>query len=257
MANTVSNTTDKELLRSIIDGSITEFVDDSITGGIWEYAFYNCNNLTKVVVPNAVAIGNSAFAGCSSLEELDVSGVTSLVDNQTSIVGSGQCSSFLTGCSALKTLNFKSLTAVTGGNRGWGSGSGVETLVLPSIISFPGGPIESFTLLKVLDIGANITDFGYAAGWSSYSLQSTVLEDVVIRASAVPSLLGTVFLSGRLATDATKGQSGKLSNYKIYVPQNLISSYQSATNWSAYSTFFTAIEGSEYEHYYADGTPVE
>lgn len=58
---------------------------------------------------------------------------------------------------------------------------------------------------------------------------------------------GTPFASG--------GSGGTL-----YVPSALISSYQSATNWSTilgYSTnSIQAIEGSQYENYYADGTPI-
>ena len=46
----------------------------------------------------------------------------------------------------------------------------------------------------------------------------------------------------------------------VYVPNDLINSYKTASGWStAYgygTTTFTAIEGSAYEHYYADGTAV-
>lgn len=47
---------------------------------------------------------------------------------------------------------------------------------------------------------------------------------------------------------------------KVYCPQSLISTYQTATNWSdRYSAgriSFVAIEGSEYDGYWADGTPI-
>ncbi len=47
----------------------------------------------------------------------------------------------------------------------------------------------------------------------------------------------------------------------LYVPQSLISSYQSDSNWSTILGYannsITAIEGSQYENYYADGTPIE
>lgn len=46
----------------------------------------------------------------------------------------------------------------------------------------------------------------------------------------------------------------------IYVPQAQVSSYQTATNWSqlyaANNNVFQPIEGSQYENYYADGTPI-
>ena len=47
---------------------------------------------------------------------------------------------------------------------------------------------------------------------------------------------------------------------KVYCPSSLISTYQTATNWSTrYSAgriTFVAIEGSEYDGYWADGTPI-
>lgn len=58
---------------------------------------------------------------------------------------------------------------------------------------------------------------------------------------------GTPFASG--------GTGGTL-----YVPQDLISSYQTATNWSTILSYennqILSIEGSIYETQYADGTPV-
>ena len=53
--------------------------------------------------------------------------------------------------------------------------------------------------------------------------------------------------------------SGK-SGGTLYVPQSLISSYQSATTWSTILSYannsIQAIEGSIYETQYADGTPI-
>ena len=47
----------------------------------------------------------------------------------------------------------------------------------------------------------------------------------------------------------------------LYVPQALIASYQSATNWSTILGYannqILPIEGSIYETQYADGTPIE
>jgi len=53
--------------------------------------------------------------------------------------------------------------------------------------------------------------------------------------------------------------SGK-SGGTLYVPQSLISSYQSATTWSTILGYennqILPIEGSQYENYYADGTAI-
>lgn len=51
-----------------------------------------------------------------------------------------------------------------------------------------------------------------------------------------------------------------MSGTVIYVPSDLVSSYEADTTWASMKTSngftFSAIEGSEYEFYYADGTPI-
>ena len=72
--------------------------------------------------------------------------------------------------------------------------------------------------------------------------------------------LGTLILR-RTASIVTASTSGAINGLRdVYVPSALISTYEAATNWSTrvsggYITFH-AIEGSQYENYYADGTPI-
>jgi len=49
---------------------------------------------------------------------------------------------------------------------------------------------------------------------------------------------------------------GLSSSGHIYVPSSLVDSYKSATNWSTQADKITAIEGSQYETHYADGTVI-
>ena len=82
----------------------------------------------------------------------------------------------------------------------------------------------------------------------------SVLNTLILRRTA-----GIVSLNSTGAFNnspfASAGSGGTL-----YVPSALISTYQSATNWSTILGYannsIQAIEGSQYENYYADGTPV-
>lgn len=70
---------------------------------------------------------------------------------------------------------------------------------------------------------------------------------------------GAMPLNNINAFTNTPFASGKAGG-TLYVPSALVSEYQAATNWSTilgYSTnSIAAIEGSEYENAYADGTPI-
>ena len=75
--NTVDVVGDDALTDSIIDKSITEYNNDSITT-LGDYAFYGCTALTSVNCPDVTRIGGSAFYGCSNLARADFLAVTSV-----------------------------------------------------------------------------------------------------------------------------------------------------------------------------------
>ena len=85
-------------------------------------------------------------------------------------------------------------------------------------------------------------------------LNASSLETLILRKTSA-----IVTLNNINALNGTPFASGK-SGGTLYVPQALISSYQSATNWSTILGYannsIQAIEGSQYENYYADGTPI-
>ena len=77
------NTTDALGDDAVCDGIITktlmEYAESHITT-IGDYAFYNCNKLTKLDLPNATSIGVFAFYGCSTMKTINLPVVT-LIDN--------------------------------------------------------------------------------------------------------------------------------------------------------------------------------
>lgn len=105
------------------------------------------------------------------------------------------------------------------------------------------------TSFQYFDVGPNL----YNLSTGNTFVNCTNLRTIVLRrTNGIVSISSSAFTGTPLASGGTGGT--------VYVPQALISSYQSATNWStlyaAGSTTFAAIEGSQYENYYADGTPI-
>ena len=99
-------------------------------------------------------------------------------------------------------------------------------------------------------------DVGNAYGWRfevENFAQCSKLATLIIRKNAVIAIQNVnVLLDTPFASSGTGGT--------LYVPQSLISDYQSATNWSTILGYannsIQAIEGSIYETQYADGTPI-
>ena len=135
------------------------------------------------------------------------------------------------------------------------------TAVLPSLEDTANGYIfNGATVLKKVDLGANFST-------SSSGVRSNVFNGasafnlLVLRKSTVVPLANINAFTG--TAFASNGAGGTL-----YVPQSLISSYQSASNWSTILGYASnQIKSIESTHtdpnapidltlYYADGTPI-
>jgi len=88
-----------------------------------------------------------------------------------------------------------------------------------------------------------------------YIFQHSKLSTLILRQETKVAGLSNINSFG-YTPFASDGSGGTL-----YVPSALISSYQSATNWSTILGYannqILPIEGSQYENYYADGTAIE
>ena len=77
--NTIEVVGDEALTDSIIQRTITEFKDMMVrTVGL--SAFYGCNKLEIVDLPNVTTLNNSAFRYCSALRSINLPSATSLGD---------------------------------------------------------------------------------------------------------------------------------------------------------------------------------
>lgn len=236
----------------ILDKSIESFQSNTLTKAA-AYAFFGCNKLHTLNLPNIINAENWAFRNCSALTAVNFpefvsSGMAeSVFQGCKSMVSvrlpkftdsSANHESFLRECFSLKNVDIPS--AINLSRYMFQHDTSLEELVLPG---FNGvvktGALKNCTALKKIDFGGK-ADFTESGAFQS----DAVLKTVILRGSTVSSLSnvnnfdGTPFASG--------GTGGT-----VYIPSALISEYQQATNWStlyaAGTCNFVAIEGSEYE----------
>ena len=181
----------------------------------------------KEYINNTVtSIGNYAFGNFTSLEYVSL-------PNVTEIVGGNHFAS----CTNLKAVNIPNLkTSISSSGNNFRQCSSLEELRVPLYNGVLA--VSGCTSLKVYEVA---TPYNIAAGaFSNLAVFDTFIMHCtkVVPLSNVSAFNGTPFASG--------GTGGK-----VYVPQQFIEGFKTATNWSvlyeAGTCEFIAIEGSEYE----------
>lgn len=202
-------TSNKEPLFSRVGANL--HLPDSITS-IEDFAFEYCNTLALTSLPNSItSIGYYTFYGCTNLA------LTSLPSNLTYINTSA-----FANCVNI-TINElpESLTVLQGS-----AFSGCSNLKLTSI---PSGvtKLRSYTFgrctsLTELTIKGNVTDIDSDVFYNCSKLAKIVFPNV----TKVPTLSNTDAFGSTPIANGT--------GY-IYVPDSLVDSIKSATNWSTYA----------------------
>ena len=193
--------------------------------------FTSCNNLTSLNVSNfdtsKVTAMNNMFDSCSSLTSLDVSNWdTSNVYN---------ISAMFNGCSSLTSLNVSNFdtSKVTAMNSMFQSCSSLTSLDLSNFdtsnVTTMRDVFNGCFSLKILDLSnfdtSKVTNMN-SMFYNCSSLQYLIIDSNTFKFQAKTSM-SSMYLP---------------NTCKILVPQALISTYQSATNWSTYANNFEAIE---------------
>ena len=163
--------------------------DGSVTS-IGNYAFYGCDSLTSITIPDSVtSIGERAFMGCESLESI------AIPDSVTSIGGWA-----FTLCSSLTNITIPdSVTSI--GNSAFNGCDSLTSVTIPdSVTSIGVSAFASCSSLTSIVIPDSVTSIGVTAFYNCGSLTSIMIPDSVTyiggSAFAGCSSLETVYYTG-------------------------------------------------------------
>lgn len=203
--------------------------------------FFKCTNLVFASFPNVTSCeGNEGngydFSMCSNLETVSFPKLTSITHGYMF----DRCPKLSAIFPALKTISQPAVFAYGGGNH---------TYVFPALTSLTGTDAFRGGGTYVLDFGSGFTEFTAAR-----TLYSAAFPTIILRCATQV-----------VAASSDNSIGGIDANTTVYIPKALYDhlgdgtalDYRAATNWAAKTTTtFACIEGSQYENYYADGTPI-
>lgn len=213
-----------EIVKNLIDRSITEIVIPEGITEIGTNAFTDCSHLEKVIIPNSVTnIKTSAFYKCTSLTNITIpNGVTKIGDsafwgcskltqivipNSVKTIGS----SFIRDCTGLKNATFEEPCSITNIN----------------------GMFLGCMSLEYLEVPSSVTNVGWAFS------NCTQLTTIRMKSTTPPRIQSDSLDANRTPSLTT-----------IEVPTEAVETYKAATNWSVYADLivgYTEVELKTFE----------
>lgn len=199
-------------------------------GDVYEMLVAANNNTLQSLpaITDLTVIRDYMFYKCSNITSADFTNITGIGTYSLSQVGiataffpnylSGNVYNTFRSCANLETVVFAG-----GVNR-------IDT-----------SAFETCSKLKEVDIAT----YNFSSLAANAFNNTPAMEALILRKSSVVPLMGPFASTSKLSSTAT-----------IYVPNDLVASYQSASNWSQYASRIVKIEGTIYENAYADGTPI-
>ena len=193
------HSTEDAIIARSISGA---YSNDRITT-VGACAFLGCQALTAIDLPNVTQVKRNAFEACNHLQTINLPKVTAL--------DKGVFTN-----SAIQQANFPLVTTI--GDNCFYTANHLISANLPLVTSLP---IDSFRLstIRTADFSA-VTNINRTA-----FTDCTSLETLIIRTPSV-----CVISDISVALRGSKIASG--TGY-IYVPDDLVESYKTATNWVA------------------------
>lgn len=238
---------------------------------IMAYCFQSCIHLTSLSAPNVTKVGGYAFNGCTNLETLSIGTLSEIGSN--GFRGCTKLSSPIVltdtrlqdytfyGCQRLPSVTVDNVTTIY--SNAFQNCKALTSISLPSVTSMSSSAFNGCTNLTSVSLNPNFEGTGGTSMFANCAnLEVLDLKNIKSIGTGVfenDAKLATLVLrkSGSICTlantnafnntpFASSGTGGTL-----YVPQDLIASYQSANRWSTILGYpnnqIKAIEGSAYE----------
>ena len=221
-------------IADVLYGNLGKNVDLTGVTSFTRQQIFSGSDVETIDAPDLETTGNYSFYYARNLKEINAP-----------LLSSGREYAF-SGCTKLTTLIHPYIFGLA--QRTFENCS--------SLRYFVGNPSGVYTYTFAGCTSLEALDFGdrFHETRSNAFRNCAKLETLIIRATTLPDLQNRDMFGG--TPFASAGTGGTL-----YVPQALISSYQSANNWSTILGYpnnqILPIEGSIYETQYADGTPIE
>ena len=193
-----------------------EFTACSIIG---QDSFKNCPELQYASFPMCKTILSNAFEGCPNLNDIYFPACETIENHA------------FYNCDWLTTISFPACQLVT--ESAFKECNSLYKAYFPACKSFYSDVFYGCSKLTL--ISAPLSILGAYAFYSCYRLSTVVLGGSTV--CGVGSLSGVFY-----STPYTKYSAYFSGTPYIYVPASLVSAYQSATNWSYFSSYFRAIE---------------
>lgn len=247
---------DTSMEDGLITGQATNYINNRVTS-IGDYVFYNHTNLTTVSFPKVTSIGEYAFLNCRSLTTVSFPNATNIANdafnwcinltavNFPNVISMGNNTFYY--CINLATANFPVCTSV--GTTAFSYCSNLTTVSFPNATYIGGSAFYkcsglttvSFPNVTIIDASvfygcSGLTTVTFPKATSIYYAafnNCTRLKSLYLTGSSVCQL-GT---SAAFTSTPIGGYSTIAGTYgSIFVPASLVSRYQTATNWTYFSS---------------------
>ena len=190
-------------------------------------AFYNCTNLTSIILTNKCKyIGYNAFTLCTNLKTLgDTSGITWVYENN---FGS---------CYSLESIDLSNVTEIAG--AGLKETYSLESVVLTSIVAIRQNAFFK-SGIKHIVLGENLTTVEYQAFAQTkldsitYPASLTTMGGSELSDTTTPRWAKCLATTPPTGCNAWSFKNG--GTYPIYVPDESLTTYKTASGWSSYSS---------------------